>query len=88
MSKITSNDVEQEIVKLISGVIGASSDKIGPQTDFWKDLGVDSIKAIEIAVAIERYFKISIRDDQVAQISNVEQTVEVVRYALEKKNAK
>jgi len=46
---------------------------------------VDSIKAIEIVVAIERNFKVSIRDEQIPKIATVGQAIDIVRGALEKK---
>lgn len=81
-------NLEQELKELIAGVIGRSPEELKPDADFWKDLGVDSIKAIEITVAIERKFKIAIRDEQIPQITNVTQAIAAVKQALEKKGAK
>jgi acyl carrier protein len=81
-------NLEQEIKIIIASVIGRSPEELKPDTDFWKDLGVDSIKAIEITVAIERQYKISIRDEQIPKILNVGEAIAVVKQALEKKNAK
>ena len=81
-------NLEQEIKIIIANVIGRSPEELKPDTDFWKDLGVDSIKAIEITVAIERQYKISIRDEQIPKILNVGEAIAVVKQALEKKNAK
>jgi len=53
---------------------------------FFKDLGVDSIKAIEITVAIERHFKVSIRDENIARITTLGQALDVLMAALEKKS--
>jgi len=81
-------NLEKELKELIGGVIARSPDDLKPEADFWKDLGVDSIKAIEITVAIERKYKIAIRDEQIPQITNVKGAIEAVKLALEKKNAK
>jgi acyl carrier protein len=83
MAKI---NIEQELRQLIADVIGRSPEELKPETDFWKDLGVDSIKAIEVTVAIERHFKIAIRDEQIPKITNFGLAVNVVKQALEKKN--
>lgn len=82
------DNLEIELKELIGGVIGRPPEELKSEADFWKDLGVDSIKAIEITVAIERKYKVAIRDEQIPKITNVKQAIEVVRQALEKKNAK
>ena len=46
------------------------------------DLEIDSIKAIEITVAIEKKFKISVRDEDVPKITTVNQAVELVNNLL------
>lgn len=79
--------LEQEIKELISGVTGIDTSEIKSDANFWKDLEIDSIKAIEITVAIERKYKVRVRDDQVADIITVGQAVKVVKEALEKKES-
>ena len=79
------DNLEQDLINLIAGVIGREPQEIKPDANFWTDLGVDSIKAIEITVAIERQYKISVRDEQIPQIMTVAQAVQVVKEALKKK---
>jgi acyl carrier protein len=86
MSK-SNNTLEQDIKQLVADVIGRDVSELKTDTNFWNDLGVDSIKAIEITVAIERKYKISIRDSEIPKITNIGQAVEVIQQALEKKNA-
>jgi acyl carrier protein len=54
--------IEKEIILILSEVSGVDVQEIKPDTDLAKDLEIDSIKAIEITVAIEKKFKISVRD--------------------------
>lgn len=79
------NNLEQELKELISGVTGRGVEELKTNANFWQDLGVDSIKAIEITVAIERKYKIRIRDEQIPKISTIGQAVEAVKDALNKK---
>ena len=53
--------VEKEIISLISEVSGFDEEKITTETNLPDDLEIDSIKAIEITVALEKKFKISVR---------------------------
>jgi len=78
-------NVEKEIVSIISDVSGLDADYITPEKNFFKDLEVDSIKAIEITVAIEKKFKVSIRDEDVPKITTVKEAVELVNSLLNQK---
>ena len=76
------NDVKKEIMAIISDVSGYDEEEITPQANFFKDLEVDSIKAIEITVAIEKKFKISVRDEDVPKLTTVLQAMELVERLL------
>ena len=79
---MATNDVEKVIVSIISDVSGFDEHEITPEKNFFKDLEIDSIKAIEITVSIEKYFKISVRDEDVPKITTVKQAVELVHNLL------
>lgn len=87
MPEGTASSLEEQVKGVIADVIRKDVNELKLDANFWKDLGVDSIKAIEITVAIERNFKISIRDEQIPQISTVGEAIKAVKDALEKKNA-
>jgi len=72
------HNVEQEIIAIISEISGYEPEEITPEKNFYEDLEIDSIKAIEITVAIEKKFKISVRDEDVPNITTVRQAVELV----------
>ena len=80
-------NIEREIVSIISDVSGVDEEEITPEKNFYKDLEIDSIKAIEITVAIEKRFKISVRDEDVPNITTVKEAVGLVnRLLAEKEN--
>jgi len=70
------NNVEQEIISIISDISGFDVEEITLETNLANELEIDSIKAIEIAVAIEKKYKISIRDEDIANIITVRNAVE------------
>ncbi len=80
-----SNDIEKEIKAILSDVSGYDVEEITPEKNFFTDLEIDSIKAIEITVAIEKKFKISVRDEDVPNITTVKQAVELVNELLAQK---
>jgi acyl carrier protein len=71
-------NVQKEIISIISDVSGFDAEEITPEMNIVEDLEVDSIKAIEITVAIEKKFKISVRDEDVPRIVSVKQAMELV----------
>ncbi|OGW25199.1 MAG: hypothetical protein A2X59_04545 [Nitrospirae bacterium GWC2_42_7] len=75
-------NVEKEILKIISEVSGFDVKEIKPDANFFNDLEVDSIKAIEITVAIEKKFRISVRDEDIPNIMTVNDAVELVNKLL------
>lgn len=79
------DNVEKEIVAIISDVSGFEPEEIKPETNFFQDLEIDSIKAIEITVAIEKKFKISVRDEDVPNITTVKEAVALVNKLMEEK---
>jgi acyl carrier protein len=85
MSNNIPENLEQNMQQLISEVTGRSLEELRPEANFWQDLGIDSIKAIEITVAIERRYKVSIRDEQIPQIATISQAIKVVKEAFKRK---
>jgi len=79
------NNMEKEIISIISDVSGFDIEEIKPDTNLVNDLEIDSIKAIEITVAIEKKYKISIRDEDVPNITTLRNAVELVNKLLDEK---
>ncbi|OIP59297.1 MAG: hypothetical protein AUK38_06265 [Nitrospirae bacterium CG2_30_41_42] len=82
---MSTNNVEQEIISIISDVSGFDEEEIKPDTNLQNELEIDSIKAIEITVAIEKKFKIQVRDKDVPNITTLKQAVELVNTLLTQK---
>jgi acyl carrier protein len=81
------NSLEKEIISIVSDVSGFDSDEITLDTNLQSELEIDSIKAIEITVAIEKKFKVSIRDEDVPNITTVRQALKLINDLLDKKDA-
>ena len=84
---MTTNNVEQEIISIISDVSGFEPEEIKPDINLQNELEIDSIKAIEITVAIEKKFKIRVRDEDVPNITTLRQAVELVNTLISQKDA-
>ncbi len=77
------NSLEKEIITIVADISGFEPEEITPKSKLAADLEIDSIKAIEIVVAIEKKYKVSVRDEDVPKISTVSDTVAVVRKLLD-----
>lgn len=82
---MTENNLEGEIISIISDVSGFDVEEINLETNLANDLEIDSIKAIEITVAIEKKYKISIRDEDIPNIITVKDSIEAARNLIAQK---
>ena len=82
---MSGNNIEKDIISIISDVSGFELEEIDLQTNLANDLEVDSIKAIEITVAIEKKYKISIRDEDIPNIITVRDAVQSASHLIAQK---
>lgn len=76
------NDIEKIVISIVADVTGVDEQEITSETNLVTDLDVDSIKAIEITVALEKKFKVSVREEDVPKIVSIKQAVELVQKLL------
>jgi acyl carrier protein len=81
-SQITAEDIQKEVKRLIAEVTERDPAEISDTALFENDLGVDSLMALEVMVAIDKKYKIRIPEEEFARIKNVQDAVGVVlRYS-------
>jgi acyl carrier protein len=83
MTAITAEHIREEVKKLIAEVTEREPDEITDTALFADELGVDSLMAMEVMVAVDKKYKINIPEDEFAKIKNVNDTVEVVQRHIE-----
>jgi len=79
METITADHIRMEVKKLIAEVTEREPDEISDTALFADELGVDSLMAMEVMVAVDKKYKINIPEDEFATIKNVNDTVAVVQ---------
>jgi acyl carrier protein len=72
-------NMEKEIAKLVSEVIEIPEADIKPDADFANDLGVDSMKAIEIVAAVEKKYKVIVPEKDIPKIRSLKEVIEMVK---------
>ena len=75
MAQIPEN-LEKELQRVIADVIEIEPEEVSPDARFVEDLGMDSIKAAELVVAIEQKYKIHIDDDAIPKITTLRKTLD------------
>jgi acyl carrier protein len=79
MQTATAEEIRAEVKKLIAEVTEREPEEITDTALFADELGVDSLMAMEVMVAVDKKYKINIPEDEFAKIKNVDDTVEVVQ---------
>ena len=67
-----------EIKGQIVDFLGVDEAKITPEAKLKEDLGIDSLDAVELAMAIEEAFDIKIDDEDLKKLSTVQDIVNCV----------
>ena len=71
-------NLEKDVIAIISDISGFDKEEITLETNLIKDLEVDSIKAIEIAVAIEKKYKVSVRDEEIPKFDSPKKIITTI----------
>jgi len=72
-------NVEADIAKMVAEIIEVPVEKLKPDSDFFKDLGVDSLKAIEIVAAFEKKYRVIIPEKDIPKIRTLAQILEYTK---------
>jgi acyl carrier protein len=73
------NNFEEEVKNLVSEIVEVPVEKLTPEVDFFSDLNVDSLKAIEIVAAFEKKYRIIVPEKDIPNIRNIGQIVEYTK---------
>lgn len=77
------SDVKQEIIDIVGEHLDYNKSKIKMKSDIVNDLGADSLDCIEIVMALEKKYDISISDEDADNVRTIEQLIKIVE---EKRN--
>ncbi len=72
------SEVEAKMVDLLVEELGLERDKITMESTFEEDLEVDSLGVVELLMALEDNFGVTIPDEEAEEIVSVSQAVDVV----------
>jgi acyl carrier protein len=82
----TSDEIRNEIKRLIANVTEREPDEIPDGAHFMDELGVDSLMAMEVMIAVDKKFKIDIPEEEFNKATNVNESVAMVEQFLAVRN--
>ncbi len=70
---------EAKVVEVISKLLKVDPARIVPDASFTRDLGADSLTMVELVLAFEQEFGITVPDDEVGGIVTVADAIEYAK---------
>lgn len=72
-------DVGERVRRIVSEVLGVPVEKVTRDSHFVNDLGADSLDAVELVLAVEKEFGITIPDSEASKLQTVGQLIEYIQ---------
>jgi len=76
------SDVADKIRKIICEQLDVPEEDVVPEASFVDDLGADSLDQVELIMAMEEEFDVSIPDEDAENIGTVQDAIDYVRKAI------
>jgi acyl carrier protein len=76
-------EIESKMTELLVEELGLDADKITMEATFEEDLEVDSLGVVELLMALEDNFGVTIPDEEAESIGTVGQAVDIVEQKLQ-----
>ena len=71
--------IEAKVVEVIGNLLKVAPERIVPEASFTRDLGADSLTMVELVLAFEQEFGITVPDDEVSGIVTVADAIEYAK---------
>jgi acyl carrier protein len=79
-------NVDEDIRKLLAEILETEPESIDGNANFVKDLGMDSMMALEILAAIEKKYRIAIPEETLPKFTDLNTTAKIVKELLGSKS--
>ncbi len=78
------SEIEKKVIAIICEQLDVAEEDVVPEASFVDDLGADSLDQVELIMAMEEEFDVSIPDEDAEKIGTVKDAIEYIRNAIEK----
>ena len=76
---------EKRIREIVCMIVGVGEDEIDPNASFMDDMGLDSLRALEILAAIENEFSITIDPERLQEMTSLNKVIKLTKEYLGEK---
>ena len=73
--------IEEKVKKIIIEQLNVSEEDVVPKASFVDDLGADSLDQVELIMAMEEEFDLSISDEDAEKIATVQNAIDFIKKA-------
>ena len=73
--------IEERVKKIITEQLNVSQEDVVPEASFVDDLGADSLDQVELIMAMEEEFDLSISDEDAEKIATVQNAIDFIKKA-------
>ncbi len=78
MANISKADLTKDLRELVAEILESEVSEVDADANFVKDLGMDSMMALEILAGIEKKYRIVIPEDTLPKFTTLNATAEIV----------
>jgi len=76
--------VEEKVKKIICEQLDVPEEDVTPEASFVDDLGADSLDQVELIMAMEEEFDLSIPDEDAEKIATVQDAIDYINNGMKK----
>lgn len=70
---------EERIKEIVCDIVGIAKEVINPDASFMDDMGLDSLRALEILAAIENEFSITIEPERLREMTTLNNVIKLTK---------
>lgn len=70
--------ITQKVTEIVAKKLNIEPSEVTPESDFFEDLGVDSLDVVEITLDIEKEFNIEVPESESSAIRTVQNIIDFV----------
>jgi len=74
--------IKSKVVEIFVDLLGVSAEEVTEDARLIEDLAVDSLDAVELSLALEEQFSLSVEDYEVEQLYTVSDVIELIQKKL------
>jgi acyl carrier protein len=78
MANLTKEHLQEDLRAMVAEILEIEPDTIDGDAGFVKDLGMDSMMALEILAGIEKKYRIVVPEDSLPKFTTLNKTVDII----------